>query len=414
MHLLGVVAHLGKPLGAGGCRKPDVRVAVRVQDLGHVAVLNCHLEYVPVHVVDEHLNFARKFLDDVVVGVRVLLGVERRHVRDAHLDLLGGGARRLGVLQVRLVVVNHLDDAHALAVVAEAGGGNRRRLAAGVERPEALRVLARHVAVELHLNVRLDAAGVPELEPRAKLRLKLGELVALEAATIGVGGDDVGSGHLSAALLLRGEAAGVPNLNGVFLEVRHGGHRGGGAEVRAVLVVRVQRLKLGLRRAPRLVRVLGLGGHEDAQVIVVVRYVLRGIYPPVLLTLLGVPALDVVKGVELHSERLAQAVGALLPLTEVVDGVGLFGVGVAEAVGGAPDESVGDVARVEGVAVPAVVGVVVRVLLPRVVGDDEREAVAAVADLIFAAALARVGDLKHKVGLEAVPDVYLAVPPHGP
>mmetsp|Transcript_14324 Transcript_14324/g.39303 ORF Transcript_14324/g.39303 Transcript_14324/m.39303 type:complete len:335 (-) Transcript_14324:2920-3924(-) len=160
-------------------------------------------------------------------------------------------------------------------------------------------------------------------------------------------------------------------------------------------------------------RVLGLGGHEDAEVVIVVGDVLRGVDPPVLLTLLGIATFDVVKGVKLDGERLAKAEGALLPLAEIVNRVGLFRVGVAEAVGGAADEAVGDGARVRVRAVPALVGVVVHVLLPGVVGDDKRETVAAVANLILAAALRRVGDLKHKVRLEAVPDGNLAVPPHG-
>ena len=50
--------------------------------------------------------------------------------------------------------------------------------------------------------------------------------------------------------------------------------------------------------------------------------------------------------------------------------------------------------------------------MPGVVRDDEREPVAAVADLVLAAALRRVRDLEHEVGLETVPDVHLAVPPN--
>mmetsp|Transcript_10794 Transcript_10794/g.46746 ORF Transcript_10794/g.46746 Transcript_10794/m.46746 type:complete len:681 (+) Transcript_10794:36-2078(+) len=411
VHLLRIVANLREALGSRGRREPDVRVAVGVENLAHVPVLNRNLEHVPIHVVDEHLNLPRELLDDVVVGVGILLGVERVHVRDANLGLLGGRARRVGVLEVSLVVVDNLDDARRLAVVAKTGGGDGRRLAARDEGAR-LRVLAGDVAVELHLDVRLDARRVAKLKAGAKLRLELGELVALEPAAVRVGGDDVGGGQLAAALLLGGEPASVANLHGVLLEIRHRGNGGGGTEVRAVLVVAVKRLELGLRRSPRLMRVFRLRRHEDADVVVVVGDVLRGVDPPVLLTLLGVAALDVVEGVKLDGERLAKAEGALLPLAKVVDGVGLLGVGVAKAVGGAADEAVGDGARVGIGAIPAFVGVVVNILLPGIVGDDKGKAVAAVADLVLAAALRRVGDLEDKVRLEAVPDVNLPVPPH--
>ena len=157
VHLLRVVANLGEPFGTRGRGEPDVRVAVGVEDLAHVAILHRDLEDVSVHVVDENLNLTRKFLDDVVIRVGILLGVERVHVRDANLNLLGRRARGVGILEVSLVVVNHLDDAGDFAVVAEAGGGNRRGLAARGGEGTRLRVLAGDVAVELDLDVGLDA-----------------------------------------------------------------------------------------------------------------------------------------------------------------------------------------------------------------------------------------------------------------
>eukprot|EP00982_Pelagococcus_subviridis_P004489 29197-Pelagococcus_subviridis.AAC.7 len=159
-------------------------------------------------------------------------------------------------------------------------------------------------------------------------------------------------------------------------------------------------------------RVLGLRRHEDAEVIVVVRHVLRRVDPPVLLPLLRVSSLDVVEGVELDREGFAQAVRALYPLAEVIHGVRLLRVGVAQAVRGAADQAVGEFAILLRFAVPPGVGVVVRVFLAIVVRDDEREAVAAVADLVLAAALRRVRNLKDEIRLEAVPDVDFSVPPH--
>ena len=53
-----------------------------------------------------------------------------------------------------------------------------------------------------------------------------------------------------------------------------------------------------------------------------------------------------------------------------------------------------------------------RGFLSIVVGDDKGETVGAVTNSVGAAALRRNGDFKFKVGLESVPHVHFAVPPH--
>jgi hypothetical protein len=81
------------------------------------------LEDVAVHVVDEDLNLPGELLDDVVIDVRILLGIERRllNVEEA---LSVGRRRRARVFELRFGVRGDADDARRFAVVGETRRGD--------------------------------------------------------------------------------------------------------------------------------------------------------------------------------------------------------------------------------------------------------------------------------------------------
>mmetsp|Transcript_2244 Transcript_2244/g.7456 ORF Transcript_2244/g.7456 Transcript_2244/m.7456 type:complete len:285 (-) Transcript_2244:3365-4219(-) len=156
----------------------------------------------------------------------------------------------------------------------------------------------RLVQVELDFCVRLDATAVAKLKPSAKLRLE--QRARTRHGTHG-GGNGAGP------RLFSGESSSVSNLHRVLQVISHGWHGGRGAVVRAFVIVAVIGGQARYVAAPRLRRVRRIRRHKHAQVIIVVRHVLRGVNPPVFLPLLWIAAFNVVKSVEFHGERLFQA-----------------------------------------------------------------------------------------------------------
>ena len=102
--------------------------------------------------------------------------------------------------------------------------------------------------------------------------------------------------------------------------------------MRAFVIVAVIGGQARLVAAPRLRRVRRIRRHKHAQVIIVVRHVLRGVNPPVLLPLLWIAALNVVKGVEFYGERLFQARVAVRRNGVERGGIHLCGFAVSQAV----------------------------------------------------------------------------------
>mmetsp|Transcript_1681 Transcript_1681/g.6694 ORF Transcript_1681/g.6694 Transcript_1681/m.6694 type:complete len:245 (-) Transcript_1681:1117-1851(-) len=206
VHLGGLVANLCEALAARGRGETDVGVAVRVQNLRHVSVFHGDLEDVAVHVVDEDLNLPGELLDDVVIDVRILRGIERRllNVEEA---LSVGRRRRARVFELRFGVRGDADDARRFAVVGETRRGAARRADDGLSR-----AVESFVPVNLHLDVRLDAAAITEFKTGSQLGFELGAR-ANQFASVGRG--DVRRRDLPSARLLRGEPASVSNLHRV-------------------------------------------------------------------------------------------------------------------------------------------------------------------------------------------------------
>ena len=149
------------------------------------------------------MNLPGELLDDVVIDVRILLGIERRllNVEEA---LSVGRRRRARVFELRFGVRGDADDARRFAVVGE----TRRAADDGLSR-----AVESFVPVNLHLDVRLDAAAITEFKTGSQLGFELGAR-ANQFTSVGraVG---VRRRDLPSARLLRGEPASVSNLHRV-------------------------------------------------------------------------------------------------------------------------------------------------------------------------------------------------------